>query len=288
VEGGRASYRRRHGHEMVAPATCMVAHPMLASMLFGVDFGPETTGVVGRVGIHTGDRLMVLAPRAPGLTVPAGTHLVGRDRPKAVREAFIHEVVSKRRWRISADSFFQSGPQAAELLIDVVASAVADALPTGGVVLDAYAGVGILGGELARTHGARVVAVESNRRAVSDARANLADLDATVIHGQVADQARWLKADPPALASHRRGPIFDVVVADPARPGLGKAAAAGLAALGSPRLVLASCDPASMARDVALLATHGYELTSLTVLDLFPDTFHVETVARFDLSRWTH
>jgi tRNA/tmRNA/rRNA uracil-C5-methylase (TrmA/RlmC/RlmD family) len=72
------------------------------------------------------------------------------------------------------------------------------------------------------------------------------------------------------------------VIADPARPGLGPAASAALAGLGAERLVLVSCDPASFARDVGLLAGHGYRLAQTQVLDLFPHTFHVEAVSRFE------
>jgi 23S rRNA (uracil1939-C5)-methyltransferase len=73
-----------------------------------------------------------------------------------------------------------------------------------------------------------------------------------------------------------------VVVADPARSGLGPSAVAALSWVGAPVLVLVSCDPASLARDAGLLATRGYRLTGVEAVDLFPHTFHVETVSRFE------
>ena len=73
-----------------------------------------------------------------------------------------------------------------------------------------------------------------------------------------------------------------MVVADPSRPGLGRPGVAALVALGAPRLVLVSCDPASLGRDVALLAAAGYRLAEVALVDAFPHTFHVETVSRFD------
>ena len=75
---------------------------------------------------------------------------------------------------------------------------------------------------------------------------------------------------------------MDVVVADPARGGLGKAAVGVLAATGARRLVLVSCDPASLGRDAALLGRAGYRWSSTRLVDLFPHTPHVEAVSSFD------
>ena len=108
---------------------------------------------------------------------------------------------------------------------------------------------------------------ESDPSAVADARVNLADLDAKVVATEV---ARW------------RPRPADVVVADPSRSGLGRPGVAALVATGASRLVLVGCDPASMARDTALLAENGYRPASVALVDAFPDTFHVETVTRFD------
>jgi 23S rRNA (uracil1939-C5)-methyltransferase len=74
-----------------------------------------------------------------------------------------------------------------------------------------------------------------------------------------------------------------VVVADPARSGLGRPGVGAVVATGAPRLVLVSCDPASLARDTVLLGATGYSLTSVALVDAFPHTFHTETVSRFDL-----
>jgi 23S rRNA (uracil1939-C5)-methyltransferase len=90
------------------------------------------------------------------------------------------------------------------------------------------------------------------------------------VRAEVADAAAW-----------RRG-AADAVVADPARPGLGRSAASALAESQAPVVVLVSCDPASLARDAGLLASHGYRLARVEVVDLFPHTFHVEAVSRFE------
>ena len=148
-----------------------------------------------------------------------------------------------------------------------MAAVAGDALPEGGVLVDAYAGVGLFASILGAARGARVVAVESDPSAVADAGVNLADVDADVVASEV---ARW-------------NPVpADVVVAGPARSGLGRPGVTALVATAAPRLVLVSCDPASLGRDTALLTGAGYRLTGVTLVDAFPDTFHVETVSRFD------
>jgi tRNA/tmRNA/rRNA uracil-C5-methylase (TrmA/RlmC/RlmD family) len=115
--------------------------------------------------------------------------------------------------------------------------------------------------------GAAFVAVEQSASACADARVNLAPLGARVIRTAV---ERW------------RPSRADLVIADPPRTGLGKAAVARLAATGAGRLVLVSCDAAALARDVGLLAARGFRFRHATVLDLFPQTPHVEVVSCFD------
>lgn len=231
---GRAGFRRRHGHELVVDHDCPIAHPLVNDVLRDGRF-PGVDEVVVRVSLATGEVQVNGEPDA------------------------VNEDAAGRRWRISAESFFQPSPGAATLLADAVRA-------EGASVLDAYAGVGLLGGSLAPE---QLVAVESSPSAAADAQVNLADLDATVVQAEVAEAV-------PQLGR------FDLVVADPARPGLGKAAAAALAGAGAERLVLVSCDPASLARDVVLLDGLGYPLASAQVLDLFPHTFHVEVVTAFE------
>ncbi len=167
---------------------------------------------------------------------------------------------------VSAPSFFQTNTEAAERLIELVL----DALEPDGSdrVADLYAGAGTFTVPLAERAGA-VVAIESSGPAVRDLRRNLEtnQLDAEVIGG---DAEREL-----ATIGH-----IDLAVVDPPRSGLGQAAIAALAGLGPRTIAYVSCDPATLARDVRALADAGYTLTSATPVDLFPQTYHVETVAR--------
>jgi tRNA/tmRNA/rRNA uracil-C5-methylase (TrmA/RlmC/RlmD family) len=280
-QDGVPGYRRRRGHDLVPAASCLVAHPRLAELIAFGRF-PGVDEIVLRVGVAGGERLAIVSGHrgtsraesgkgaadgfASAIDVPADVQLVGRGA-----RAYVHEKIGRRRWRISASSFLQSGPAAAQLLIDAVDTAVGDALAAGGQVLDAYAGIGVVGGVLAERRRAKLIAVEQHPAAVSDAQVNLGDLDAVVQPGPV---EAWAPL----------GQSIDVVIADPPRSGLGRAGVSALAAAGAPRFVLVSCDPASFARDVALLAESGYRLGGWQVADLFPHTAHLEVVGRLDRS----
>jgi tRNA/tmRNA/rRNA uracil-C5-methylase (TrmA/RlmC/RlmD family) len=253
VTNGRAGFRRARSHDSVAVDGCLVAHPLLVPLITDARY-PGAHEVLLRCGSRTGERLAVPAPARPGVVVPAG-----------VRSDFIHEHAAGRAWRISAPSFFQSRADGVDELARSVGDA-ADELGVATTALDLYSGVGVFAGVLA-ARGWSVTAVESSRSAVSDARENLRALDATVV---AADVTKWT----PSAA--------DFVVADPSRRGLGRKGVGVVAKSGARRLVLVSCDAASLGRDLALLRAEGFALTSLTPVDMFPHTYHVEVVTVFD------
>jgi tRNA/tmRNA/rRNA uracil-C5-methylase (TrmA/RlmC/RlmD family) len=183
------------------------------------------------------------------VTVPDGV-AVG---PKAS----ITEVVTGRRWRVSARSFFQASPEGAEALVDAVATALTGA-PDGRLV-DAYGGIGLFAGTVGA--GRETTVIEWSASSARDARVNLPDAKVVQL-----DVARWRPS--PAAA----------VVADPPRTGLGARGVRALAATGASHLALVSCDPAALARDVRLLADAGYQHDGTALVDLFPHTPHVECV----------
>ncbi len=273
IVGGRAGLRRAESHEIVPIDHCLVSHPAIDELVHEGDFG-DADEVVLRLGVSTGERMAIAMPTAQGVVLPPDVLVVGIDELEAGRRAWIHEEVAGRPWRISAGSFFQTRPDGAAALVEVVRSMVADQLAVPGragrprTLLDAYSGVGLFSGALLDgVPGWRAVAAERSRSSVADARHNLADLDAKVVATTI---------------EHLRAPRADLVVADPARSGLGRAAVHVLASSAAPRLVLVSCDPASAGRDTALLAAVGYRHVESVVVDLFPHTHHTEVVSRFD------
>lgn len=259
VAGGRPGFRRHRSHEVVEVGSCLVAHPLLVDLLRSSSFGHAEEAAL-RCGARTGERLVLASPSAEGVEVPDGVVLAGDDDLDAGHRAWYHEEAAGRRWRISARSFFQTRPDGAEALVDAVAAAGSDAPP--GRFVDAYGGVGLFAGAVGG--GRPTTLVERSASSVADAHVNVPEAKVLRL-----DVARWR----PSRAA--------LVVADPARTGLGRDAAAVLAATGTTRLVLVSCDPASLGRDAALLAGHGFRHDGSTLVELFPHTPHVEVVTRF-------
>ena len=134
-------------------------------------------------------------------------------------------------------------------------------------MLDLYCGVGLFSRALA-PQVARVVGVELSPPACADFRHNLGGLDnVRLAQGAVEEVLPRLELRP------------DAAVADPPRAGLGARVVRALAALGPGLLVYVSCDPATLARDARELARAGYSLRSLRLFDLFPQTYHLETLS---------
>ncbi|MDR2106204.1 MAG: 23S rRNA (uracil(1939)-C(5))-methyltransferase RlmD [Coriobacteriales bacterium] len=168
-------------------------------------------------------------------------------------------------YRVSAPSFFQVNSPVAALLIERV---LADVEPDGKRVADLYSGVGTFTLPLAQ-RAQQVSAIEMVGSAIRDLRRNLDDagLDADALGGDV---ERLL----PQVGT------LDCAVVDPPRSGLAKGALHAIVQAAPHTLVYVSCDPATLARDLRALVEQGYRLTSATPFDLFPQTWHIETVAR--------
>lgn len=187
----------------------------------------------------------------------AGRRVMG-SRPKVIAgKAVIEEAIGSTRYDLLPGSFFQADPRQAEVMHRLVRDAVGSATS----VLDLYSGVGAYGLMLA--DGRRVEMVEEVRQAAESARRR-APKGVTVHTSRVEDM--------------RFKGSFDVVILNPARRGSDPASLERIAKLGR-KLVYVSCGPETLARDLDVLAAHGMRTTSLTPIDLFPQTREVETVA---------
>lgn len=203
------------------------------------------------------------------------TRVIAKD-PGAARDVVRVEVLAGRgAWSerlgdddylVSAPSFFQVNTRAAVALRTKVEQLAAEAAP--GIIADVYAGVGTFTLPLARL--APTVAIEGSSHALADLRRNLdaAGLEADILPGDAEHALQEIEG-------------VDLVVVDPPRSGLGATAGQALVNAHPDRIIYVSCDPATLARDAATLAKDGYTLDSATPFDLFPQTYHVETVARF-------
>jgi len=306
-DGLAVGFFEAQSHEVVAVEDCLVQHPLGVEVMrafreaaretewladWEAGAGPAAQ-LVTRVSTaqqvalativypaHAGqphavaERMMEAVPNLVGVTAAptkrARLPASPRSRP-LLGEWAIEERLGGMRFRVSADSFFQVNTAQAERLADLVAAWAA--VEPGETVVDAYCGVGLFMVALGR-QGARVMGIESHGGALRDARANARRArleEARLVNGKV---ERLL----PMMA--RRGMEADVVVLDPPRAGCGKAALAGAAGMKPRAMVLVSCDPATLARDLRALGEMGYRLDRLQVVDVFPQSCHVEAVAR--------
>ena len=197
--------------------------------------------------------------------------LTRRGLTPLIGEPWVFIEVLGRRYRVSAESFFQVNTVGAAALVEIV-TAYADPQP-GDVLLDAYCGAGLFALALAELAG-EVIGVESSPSACEDFEFNAGEQTNISLHEGAVEQVL------PALRSE--GQRVDIVVLDPPRAGAGPEVIRELAALGPRRMVYVSCDPATLARDAVHLAAAGYHLVEAQPVDLFPQTFHVETVALWD------
>ena len=191
---------------------------------------------------------------APTPVVEEGAHRPSRNHS-----------VRGREFAVAEDGFWQVHPGAPGVLVDTVLDHLAPR--PGESALDLYAGVGLFARFLldAVGPGGRVVAVEADRRAATNAAANCPD--AEVRAGPV-ERVLATAYDEP----------FDLVVLDPPRTGAKRKVVNQVAARRPRAVAYVACDPAALARDVAFFAEHGYGLAALRAFDLFPMTHHVECV----------
>jgi tRNA/tmRNA/rRNA uracil-C5-methylase (TrmA/RlmC/RlmD family) len=258
---GAAGLRRHRSHDVIPIKDCPIAHPLTGLPELTAQSWPGTRSVDVAVAPGSGDRV-VRPGRGPA---HLRQHAAGRD------------------WRVSPSSFWQVHPGAADTLAAAVLGALEPA--PGDTVLDLYCGVGLFAGVLADAVGpsGTVIGVETDRQAVRDARRNLRPTPWARVHqGDVAailrrqglSGAGLVVLDPPRTGAAR--PVIDALIG-PAGTGPDGAPYAG-----PRRIVYVSCDPATLARDLARLGQGGWVLRSLRAFDMFPMTHHVECLARLE------
>ena len=276
TSSGAVGLRKHRSHDVQKVDACLIAHPRVEELGVERHGWKATTAVEAIAG--TRDRAVVVTPRQGARpTVPeldGSTAVLARDRKsnqvtKVRGRGAVREHAVGREWRVSGNGFWQVHPAAADVLTGAVLDALAPA--EGETVLDLYCGVGLFAGALAEQVGesGRVVGVESDAGAVRDARHNLRDLP------QVAVERGRAETTLPRLDVDRA----DVVVLDPPRSGAGPEVVEQIVARRPRAIAYVSCDPATLARDVATAAEHGYELANLRAFDAFPMTQHVELLA---------
>ena len=173
--------------------------------------------------------------------------------------------VQGRDFRVSAGSFFQVHSSAVPELNDRTMQALD--IKKDELVFDLYAGVGLFSAFIAE-QAEQLIAVEDSSWAAADFEHNLAEFDNVILYeARVEDVLRSLEYKP------------DAVLVDPPRTGLGKNIVLNLIELDPSRIIYVSCDPTTLARDAKKLTAGGYRLEEVIPIDLFPQTFHIETLS---------
>jgi 23S rRNA (uracil1939-C5)-methyltransferase len=254
---------------------CLIIDPLLDEMWTAFDMHwPEIYRLSLRCGSATGERMAIFEldeyqdfdievdfPVSCILMMPDGEAVVLMGGTSLV------EYVAGRDYRISAGSFFQVNTGGAGALVALVREALEPR--RGDTLLDLYCGVGLFGLALAGEVG-RVLGVESDPSAAADFVVNAADLD----------NVELLEGKAQQVLGSVEGPV-DLVILDPPRAGAGERALGEVARLGPRRIAYVSCEPATLARDARHLVDAGYGLEVVQPLDMFPQTFHVESVNLF-------
>lgn len=267
---GRAGMRGHRSHDVHALTAMPLATERIEAL--GLFDRRWTAGArVEAVAPAGGDTPVVLLDGAP-FDLSRGRVDPRPNARAAVREEVRHGDVGYA-YRVAAAGFWQVHREAPGVLVDAVLAGLGDV--TGATVLDLYAGAGLFTLPLAdAVADGEVVSVEGDARAVRDARRNVHDRPNVELHA--GDVARVLAGTQDADSDVVHA---DAVVLDPPRTGAGRRVVDAITALRPERVVYVACDPAALARDVALFGGAGYGLVDLQGYDLFPMTHHVEAVA---------
>ncbi len=246
-DGKLAMYEARRNN-LIAIEDCKIAHPKI-----------DIKGVSSRK-LPIGKKVDI----AVGTDGEVTTTIEGRES-----FALLKQEVDGFVFSISPESFWQSHIEAPRILLRAAMELAQ--LQTGDHFYDLYSGVGLFTSGAVNLVGVngRITMIEESASAITDARRNFANYEnVEIVEGKVEV----------ALNAFKRA---DVVLLDPPRAGAGERVLKSIRALNPRRIIYVACDPASLARDTAILQGNGYELDGLRAFDLFPMTQHIESVARF-------
>jgi 23S rRNA (uracil1939-C5)-methyltransferase len=270
---GKLGYVDVYGRNVFPISECHLPEPALDSLWPRLEFDPglglERASL--RLGIDEQTMLVLESADAPELELEADlsvVHLSGTDTVVMAGDDYLSIKVNDRLFHVSAASFFQVNTEMAEKMV----AHLLEQLPVtpATTLLDVYCGVGLFSAFFAPRVG-RVIGVEASPSACEDFTINLDDFDNVELYEAAAETVLpGLDVKP------------GVVIVDPPRAGLEKHALDALLVLAPLRLAYVSCDPSTLARDAARLIAGGYRLVQVTPFDLFPQTYHIESISIFE------
>jgi len=255
----KIGYFARHSHNVIDVENCPILAPALKKTL--TDFRANldfTEFWAQQVEIETATNGAEVSVYSAELVEP--THEISFD-------------AHGERYFYDATSFFQGNQFLIESLIEL---AVKDA--GGDTALDLYCGVGLFTLPLARKFG-KVFGVEANGKAIEFARKNTENARLSNVEFETENVGEFLRENTDKLKN------LDFVLLDPPRAGTEREIIESILQLQPKQISYVSCDPATLARDLRLLTENFYSIETITALDLFPQTHHVETIVRLKLEK---
>jgi len=261
------------GSEILEITECHLPEPSINALWPQLEFEPGA--LTERVSLRTGadDDLMLILEsddlEPPELELEAGisvVHLTEEDALVMAGEDHLFMQILGRGFRVSAGSFFQVNTVMAEKMVEHLLEGLPLPVET---ILDVYCGVGLFSAFLAPKC-ERLIGIESSPSACEDFAANLDEFDHVELYeGMAEDVIPHLEAAQP------------IVLLDPPRAGVDKRVLDGIRQLAPQVIAYVSCDPSTLARDAARLIAGGYRLVDVTPFDLFPQTYHIESISIF-------
>jgi 23S rRNA (uracil1939-C5)-methyltransferase len=275
TEEEKIGYVRAQVPAVFAIEECHLPEGFLNGIWPQLAFEPGTN--IERVSLRVGkeyDSMLVLesnSPEAPELEIEAGisvTHIFEDNIVVVAGNDHILISVLGRDFRVSAASFFQVNTAMAEKMVTHLVEKFSNTPSS--TVLDVYCGAGLFSAFLAPTC-ERLIGIESSASACEDFEFNLDEFDNVELYeGLAEDVIPHLRVKP------------DVILVDPPRAGLEKPVVDGILKMNPQFIAYVSCDPSTLARDAARLMSGGYRLQDVTPFDLFPQTFHIESISVFE------
>jgi 23S rRNA (uracil1939-C5)-methyltransferase len=272
---GRLGFLTADTHRVVPVRECLILDPLLDDLWAALDMEwPQLHRLSLRCGSATGDLMAIFEldhyddfDIEVDFPVSCVILLADGETVVLMGQAHLVDHVAGRDYRVSAGSFFQVNTAGAAALVELVGDYLAPA--SDDTLVDLYCGVGLFSLAFADQVG-RVIGIEAASSAAADFWHN----------AQGAEHVELIEGK-----AHQIMPVFqepvDLLVLDPPRSGAGKDVAQQIARLAPRRIVYVSCDPATLARDARYLTAADYQLAEVQPLDLFPQTYHVESVALF-------
>lgn len=274
TEEGRLGYVRADAPAVFAIRECHLPEDTINSFWPQLEFDPGTN--IERVSVRTGrDDLMLIlesdSPEVPELEIEAEisvAHVFAENTMVVAGNDHITISVLGRDFRVSAASFFQVNTAMAEKMVSHLLASLPITSST--TLLDVYCGVGLFSAFFAPKC-ERLIGIESSPSACEDFSFNLDEFEHVELYEGLAEEViPHLEAKP------------DVILVDPPRAGLEKHVVDGILRLAPRFVAYVSCDPSTLARDARRLIDGGYRLKDVTPFDLFPQTYHIESISLFE------